>query len=273
MAPVIVMRRMEKISRFSAVDFLNTLFDGILPDRCNLRLGEINQAWFEKSGLLHSISYAVRYRRIVPAHEKIRTFSQNSSNVCTRSFIRSINVSNRSSGSKGFNGMFGQNGFNHFQQIDGIRMHDVLLVKPQGFLIIKPGTGLDDLFEVECLRQFFHGEQLLFCTGFQRNKENWGWHGVKSPSREIQNNGCFSSSSFQSREKRNTAFGTVALAVFLFIGFQNQGQMGKNRHVIFPTKCPVKEDVMGCAGKPFSPCKNDMPVISICRSSTTLARW
>ena len=123
---------------------------------------------------------------------------------------------------------------------------DVFAVEPLAFDVVKLGSALGALREVELLDEFLHGEQFLVCAGVPSEQGKEVDDGVGQVSffavarrdvaalRVVPLQGEYGEA-----EAVAVALGELSFA----IGLEQQGQVGKGGHGVGPAECAIEEYV------------------------------
>src|SRR5690606_21107704 len=117
-----------------------------------------------------------------------------------------------------------------------------LLIKPKRFIKIKACTGLVNLGGIKLTDQLLNRKYLLLCAGIPAQEGQKVDHGdglktggVKAGNRFLQVGRIPAQ-----RENREAKFLSISFTQFtLAVGFEDERQMRKGRHGVFPAKCPV----------------------------------
>ena len=128
------------------------------------------------------------------------------------------------------------------------------MVEPDSFLIIKLSTGFTAMAQVKQFYQFIHRHEFLIVTRIPTQQSQEINHCLRQITRFTVSGRhftCFGIMPFQ-WEYGKTKTVTVTLAqLTVTFRLQQQRQVGKGRHRIFPTKSTVQQHVQRCRGQPF----------------------
>ena len=150
--------------------------------------------------------------------------------------------------------IFAKDGTEEFGQLRIVLTLDILVIEPASFLVVELGSGLAALFDVEQSDQFVHAHDILIIARIPAQKREEVYHCFRQITAFTITFGYISRLGIFPLQRKYGKSQTIAIAfaqLTVSFGLQQQCQMGKSRHRIFPTESTIEQYMKWCTGQPL----------------------